>query len=89
MKTESLAKQLFIVSAAAAAIACTVTETRRLEVPNYADRTGTEMYSVNCGGSSRVAVRRNSMENFYHEDGTLKTLAEFCKDYDPATIIRP
>ena len=61
---------------------------RRLTAPEYARRSGAESYTVNCGGTSAVAINRGSMNSFYHQDGSMKSFEEFCKDYDPSKLIR-
>jgi len=64
------------------------TSVRRLPAPDYARRSSAESYTVTCGGTSTVAIDRGSMNDFYHKDGAMKSFEEFCKEYDPATLIR-
>jgi hypothetical protein len=58
------------------------------KTPSYAHPLRAEDFRVRCGLLD-VLVTGNSKSLFYHNDGTLKTYNEFCKEYDSSgSIIR-
>lgn len=54
-----------------------------LRAPNYASPSGNENWEVNCGRQT-VVVDDDSLEQFYNEDGTVKTYREFCREAEPS-----
>lgn len=81
---KSMKNQLkFIVPALAGALLAACSSTNdNYTAPSYATMYNGDSYRVICTGVENrdIYVRYNALESFYHEDDTLKTRDEFCRE---------
>lgn len=98
--TGKLLKYLTVTMLIASTIGCTSSgsdNTKQFRAPNYATAGGNAFgddivtgndWVIACSNGNHVSVARRETQQFYKEEGILKTKKEFCNDYESGTNIR-